>query len=115
MSDSVIEIVRTNGNATESVGRAAYEHPLVVRLCHWLNAISLFVMVGSGLQIFRAFPSFGAKIPQKDLLNWPKSLAIGGWLDEHGHNPGGNLANIYTSRCSRSSGLHEEQELDEPS
>ena len=37
-------------------------------------------MVGSGLQIFRAFPSFGAKIPQKDLLNWPKSLALGGWL-----------------------------------
>ena len=37
-------------------------------------------MVGSGLQIFRAFPSFGAKIPQKDLLNWPKSFAIGGWL-----------------------------------
>jgi thiosulfate reductase cytochrome b subunit len=42
--------------------------------------ISLFVMAGSGLQIFRAFPSFGAKIPQKDLLNWPKSFALGGWL-----------------------------------
>src|ERR1017187_9767034 len=26
------------------------------------------------------FPSFGAKIPQKDLLNWPKSFALGGWL-----------------------------------
>ena len=62
------------------MARAVYEHPLPVRICHWLNAISLFVMVGSGLQIFRAFPSFGAKIPQKDLLNWPKSFAIGGWL-----------------------------------
>ena len=51
-----------------------------MRLCHWVNAISLFVMVGSGLQIFRAFPSFGAKIPQKDLLDWPKALALGGWL-----------------------------------
>jgi len=59
---------------------AVYEHPLVVRLCHWVNVVSLFVMVGSGLQIFRAFPSFGAKIPQKDLLDWPKSLALGGWL-----------------------------------
>ena len=39
-----------------------------------------FVLVGSGLQIFRAFPSFGDKIPQKDLLNWPKAFAIGGWL-----------------------------------
>ena len=65
---------------TGEVTEAVYEHPLVVRLCHWLNAVSLFVMVGSGLQIFRAFPSFGAKIPQKDLLNWPKAFALGGWL-----------------------------------
>jgi Ni/Fe-hydrogenase b-type cytochrome subunit len=80
MSGAVIEIVRTKDKETETVARAVYEHPLPVRLCHWLNAISLLVMVGSGLQIFRAFPSFGAKIPQKDLLNWPKSFAIGGWL-----------------------------------
>lgn len=60
---------------TGEVTQAAYEHPLVVRLCHWVNAVSLFVMVGSGLQIFRAFPSFGAKIPQRDLLDWPKALA----------------------------------------
>jgi Ni/Fe-hydrogenase b-type cytochrome subunit len=59
---------------------ARYEHPYVVRFCHWLNTVSLFVMAGSGLQIFRAFPSFGAKIPQKDLLDWPKAFAIGGWL-----------------------------------
>jgi thiosulfate reductase cytochrome b subunit len=32
------------------------------------------------LQIFRAFPSFGAKIPQKDLIHWPKAFALGGWL-----------------------------------
>ena len=37
-------------------------------------------MVGSGLQIFRAFPSFGAKIPQKDLVHWPQGMALGGWL-----------------------------------
>ena len=65
---------------TGEVTEAVYEHPFIVRLCHWVNAISLFVLVGSGLQIFRAFPSFGAKIPQHDLINWPKSLAIGGWL-----------------------------------
>src|ERR1700680_1587763 len=80
MSGTVVEITRTKKEGTDTVGRAVYEHPLPVRLCHWLNAISLFVLVGSGLQIFRAFPSFGAKIPQKDLLHWPKSLAIGGWL-----------------------------------
>ena len=71
----VIEDVKTG-----EVTAAVYDHPLVVRLCHWANAISLFVMVGSGLQIFRAFPSFGAKIAQKDLLHWPRAFALGGWL-----------------------------------
>jgi len=66
--------------AAESHVRTAYEHPRAVRFCHWLNAVSLFVMAGSGLQIFRAFPSFGSKIPQRDILHVPKSLALGGWL-----------------------------------
>src|SRR2546430_30649 len=72
MSGAVVEIVRPKGDdETETVARAVYEHPLPVRVCHWLNAAALFVMVGSGLQIFRAFPSFGTKIPQKNLLAWP--------------------------------------------
>src|SRR3989441_13209286 len=70
-----IEDVKT-GEVTEAV----YEHPFLVRLCHWVNAVSLFVMVGSEFQIFRAFPSFGAKIPQKELLHWPITFAVGGWL-----------------------------------
>ncbi len=87
MSGAVIEIIQARGKNADGkeeepvvVARAVYEHPFVVRLCHWLNTVSLFVMVGSGLQIFRAFPSFGAKIPQKDLLHWPRAFAIGGWL-----------------------------------
>ena len=88
MSGTVVAIIRTKGDETETVARAVYEHPLPVRICHWLNAISLFVMVGSGLQIFRAFPSFGAKIPQKDLLNWPKAFAIGGWTSRRPRRPG---------------------------
>ena len=60
--------------------RAAYEHPLPIRITHWVNAISLFVLVTSGLRIFRAFPSFGPKIPEKVLLDIPKSLTLGGWL-----------------------------------
>ena len=65
---------------TCEVSQAVYEHPFVVRLCHWVNTVSLFAMAGSGLQIFRAFPSFGAKIPQRDLLHWPEAFALGGWL-----------------------------------
>lgn len=84
MNNAVIEIIEPNENEVDAapitVARAVYEHPLPVRLCHWLNTVSLFILIGSGLQIFRAFPSFGAKIPQKDLIDWPRSLAIGGWL-----------------------------------
>jgi Ni/Fe-hydrogenase b-type cytochrome subunit len=60
--------------------RAAYEHPLVVRYCHWINTVALLVLIGSGLRIFRAFPSFGAKVPQKNFVNVPASLTLGGWL-----------------------------------
>ena len=77
MSMQAIEIENAK---TDHVTKAVYEHPFVVRLCHWANTVSLFVMAGSGLQILRAFPSFGAKVPQKDLLHWPRALAIGGWL-----------------------------------
>jgi len=65
---------------SESSEPAVYEHPWPVRFCHWLNSIALLVLVGSGFQIFRAFPSFGPKIPQTDLLHWPKAFALGGWL-----------------------------------
>jgi thiosulfate reductase cytochrome b subunit len=60
---------------------AVYEHPLPVRICHWLNTISLVVMAMSGLQIFMAFPSFGPKIPQNNLIHkMPSWLTLGGWL-----------------------------------
>ena len=66
--------------AGESQVQTAYEHPWAVRFCHWLNTVSLIVMATSGLQIFRAFPSFGSKIPERVLLNVPKTLTLGGWL-----------------------------------
>ena len=59
---------------------AAREHPYLVRLTHWVNAVSLTVMTMSGLQIFMAFPGFGAKIPESDLLYVPEILRLGGWL-----------------------------------
>ncbi|MGA2696788.1 MAG: cytochrome b/b6 domain-containing protein [Terriglobales bacterium] len=77
MSEAVLEITSVKSEESEM---AVYEHPLLVRICHWLNVGSLFVMIGSGLQIFRAFPSFGPKIPQVNLLHWPRPFALGGWL-----------------------------------
>ncbi len=60
--------------------RAVYEHPTIVRLTHWGAAIAIVVLSMTGLQIFRAFPSFGPKIPQHDLFVPPPALRLGGWL-----------------------------------
>lgn len=73
-------ILRWRQEKTGTPRAAAYEHPLVVRYCHWLNTISLIILAASGLQIFMAFPSFGPKIPQRDFLHVPGFLALGGWL-----------------------------------
>src|SRR5258708_30401495 len=66
---------------TPTTVRPVYEHPWVVRLCHWTNAIALTVLTLSGLRIFDAFPSFGSKIPEHDLIEaGPQAVTIGGWL-----------------------------------
>jgi thiosulfate reductase cytochrome b subunit len=59
---------------------AAYEHPLYVRVAHWLTAVSLVIMAMSGLRIFLAFPSFGEKVPQQDFWSPPAGITLGGWL-----------------------------------
>jgi Ni/Fe-hydrogenase b-type cytochrome subunit len=64
---------------------AAYEHPLVIRFCHWLNAVALVIMIGSGLQILDAFTSFGAKVPEKDFVTLPDWVKLGGWLEGGRH------------------------------
>ncbi|MSQ70910.1 MAG: cytochrome b/b6 domain-containing protein [Betaproteobacteria bacterium] len=38
-------------------------HPLVVRLTHWINALAIFFMVGSGWRIYNASPLFDFKFP----------------------------------------------------
>lgn len=66
---------------TTAAIRPVYEHPWIVRFCHWANAVTLIVMVMSGLQIFMAFPSFGAKIPQRNVVDSiPDVYRLGEWL-----------------------------------
>ena len=61
--------------------RPVHEHPWFVRFCHWTNAMALSVLVASGLMIFSAFPSFGPKLPERDLIDGvPPLLTLGGWL-----------------------------------
>ncbi|HQS03560.1 MAG: cytochrome B [Halothiobacillus sp. 24-54-40] len=47
-------------------------HPLWLRFTHWLNALAVVVMVGSGWQIYNASPLFG--------FRFPSEITLGGWL-----------------------------------
>jgi thiosulfate reductase cytochrome b subunit len=47
-------------------------HPLWVRITHWLNALAIFVMIGSGWQIYNASPLFN--------FTFPRTITLGGWL-----------------------------------
>ena len=51
---------------------AATIHPGWVRICHWINALAILVMIGSGWQIFNASPLFD--------FTFPRSIALGQWL-----------------------------------
>ena len=47
-------------------------HPAWVRITHWVNAIAILVMIGSGWQIYDASPLFG--------FEFSSHIALGGWL-----------------------------------
>lgn len=47
-------------------------HPIWVRITHWINALAMLVMIGSGWEIYNASPLFG--------FTYPSSITLGGWL-----------------------------------
>jgi thiosulfate reductase cytochrome b subunit len=47
-------------------------HPAWVRITHWINALAMLVMIGSGWEIYNASPLFG--------FTFPRSITLGGWL-----------------------------------
>jgi thiosulfate reductase cytochrome b subunit len=50
----------------------AVVHPLWLRITHWINAVAVIIMIGSGWEIYNASPLFAFAFPQ--------SITIGGWL-----------------------------------
>jgi len=63
----------------------AARHHWIVRVTHWVNAIALTLMVGSGLRIFNAYPAFARKGTEFCCWPWegqhiPAALTFGGWL-----------------------------------
>jgi len=47
-------------------------HPGWLRITHWINAVAILMMIGSGWEIYNASPLFP--------FNFPKSITLGGWL-----------------------------------
>ncbi len=47
-------------------------HPGWLRVTHWINAVAVLMMIGSGWEIYNASPLFP--------FDFPKSITLGGWL-----------------------------------
>jgi len=56
------------------------DHSYFTRLGHWLAAIAIPILGLSGLEILRAFPSLGEKLPHALMLPVPDGPGLGGWL-----------------------------------
>ena len=77
ISTITIEPAESRASAVEPLsppkgGRAAPIHPLWLRASHWLNAVAVVVMVGSGWRVYNASPLFD--------FRFPRELTLGGWL-----------------------------------
>lgn len=62
----------TAETVTETAVQRDTIHPGWLRVCHWINAVAILVMIGSGWQIFNASPLFD--------FTFSRSYALGNWL-----------------------------------
>ena len=51
-------------------------HPLPIRVMHWINAVAMFIMIGSGWKIYEDEVLFG-------WLHFPEAVTFGPWA-QHG-------------------------------
>jgi len=58
--------VKSNGHPLRHL------HPLSLRIMHWINAVAIFIMIGSGWKIYNDDVIFG-------ILHFPDSVVIGKW------------------------------------
>lgn len=62
----------TSIDAAATVPPQSVIHPLWVRITHWVNALAMLVMIGSGWEIYNASPLFP--------FTFSGSITLGGWL-----------------------------------
>jgi thiosulfate reductase cytochrome b subunit len=58
--------------ATATESERLVIHPGWVRITHWINALAMLVMIGSGWEIYNASPLFP--------FSFPGAITLGGWL-----------------------------------
>ncbi len=61
---------------TQAPVRKRRLHPLPLRIMHWINALAIFIMIGSGWKIYNDDVIFG-------FLHFPDAVVIGKWA-QHG-------------------------------
>jgi thiosulfate reductase cytochrome b subunit len=71
MDAMTIEAAATHPLAPD-IGTGPVIHPRWVRVTHWINALAILLMIGSGWQIYDASPLFG--------FTFPTQIALGNWL-----------------------------------
>src|SRR5262245_20227262 len=63
----------SDGSVTPANSPApAMIHPRWVRITHWINALAVVMMIGSGWEIYNASPLFA--------FRFPREITLGGWL-----------------------------------
>jgi thiosulfate reductase cytochrome b subunit len=55
--------IDTAGNAAPRSRDASAIHPLIVRITHWVNAVTMTIMIMSGWQIHNAYPTLPFRLP----------------------------------------------------
>jgi thiosulfate reductase cytochrome b subunit len=66
------EAATTPMGPDSAVPSAPVIHPGWVRVTHWINALAMLMMIGSGWQIYDASPLFD--------FTFPPQIALGNWL-----------------------------------
>jgi thiosulfate reductase cytochrome b subunit len=66
VTDSSLAVVATAPKSPPLI------QPAWVRVTHWINALAMLMMIGSGWQIYDASPLFG--------FTFPPQIALGNWL-----------------------------------
>jgi thiosulfate reductase cytochrome b subunit len=67
-TESMATVRKPHADAVASRGTGAAIHPAWVRVTHWLNAVAMVVMIGSGWRIYNASPLFPFEFPYEITL-----------------------------------------------